>query len=95
MTYDDWKTETPEDEAWRKRSRVKQVSGSCDCCGEYRWLRQCWAPGGLETWACPTCRGEDPDAYDDEPRGRDPDDARDDWLERQAEERAHPEWNQD
>jgi hypothetical protein len=72
---------------------AKQVSGSCDCCGEYRWLRQTWV-GELETWACDPCRGVEPDAYD-EPPGIDPDRARDNWLERQAEDKLHPEWNVD
>jgi hypothetical protein len=83
MIYDDWKTETPEDEAWRKSrcDRIKQVSGECDCCGRYEWLSQCRAPGGLETWACDECRGVEPDACDDEPQAIDPDDARDRWLD--------------
>jgi hypothetical protein len=90
MTYDEWKLETPEDERAR-RTGIKQVSGECDGCGKYRWLSQTWV-GNLETWACDECRGIEPDAYDN---GPDPDDARDAWLERQAEDRAHPEWNED
>jgi protein-arginine kinase activator protein McsA len=31
MTYDDWKTETPEDEADRRRGRIV-----CECCDERR-----------------------------------------------------------
>ena len=48
--------------------------GECDCCGASpRRLTQCWAPGGLETWACEACRGcdpcegVDPGDYDDGP----------------------------
>lgn len=37
--------------------------GECDCCGRGdRHLRQMWVYGGMETWACAECRGEDPDA---------------------------------
>jgi hypothetical protein len=68
---------------------TKQVSGECDCCGEYRWLSQCWA-SEIETWACRKCQGDDEE--EDDP---DPDRARDDWLERQAEDKLHPEWNED
>jgi hypothetical protein len=33
----------------------------CDCCGKEtprRLIRQCWTACGVETWACPACRGE-------------------------------------
>lgn len=33
----------------------------CDCCGRVRLLSRCWAPGGVETFACDQCRGIEPD----------------------------------
>jgi hypothetical protein len=53
MTYDDWKLMCPDDER------------ECDCCGKRnRTLTQCWTTCGLETWACPACRGEDEEDYE-------------------------------
>jgi hypothetical protein len=45
--------------------------GYCDCCDKQRHLYRCFAPGGIETFACYECRGwdEDPDADEDEPAG--------------------------
>lgn len=94
MTYDDWKLDNADDEADRRRRRDRGPNdGECDCCGEYRALRQAWVTG-IETWACAKCSGDDEDAYD-EPPERDPDDAREEHEERRREERAHPEWNED
>ena len=70
MTYDEWKLETPEDEADRKRRRPR-IGGSCPYC--YAWG---------SNWAEPT---EDGNCYEcGEPLNeRDPDDARDDMQDRE------------
>ena len=56
--YDAWKLASPDDEPGR--------TYSCDCCGkDSRNVEQCWV-SGLETWACPACRGVDEEEpYDD------------------------------
>jgi hypothetical protein len=51
MTYDTWKTTNPDDE------RLGEPVAECDCCGKMRPLARCWAPVGVETWACDECRG--------------------------------------
>jgi hypothetical protein len=52
--YDAWKLASPDDEPGR--------TYDCDCCGRMtpsRYIEQCWTTTGLETWACPACRGEE------------------------------------
>jgi hypothetical protein len=94
MNYDDWKLDNADDEADRRRRRDGGPNyGECDACGEYRALRQAWVCG-TETWACAKCSGDEEYAYD-EPPERNPDDERDEQLEREADARAHPEWNED
>ena len=60
MTYDNWKTTNPEDEALG----VYESYADCDCCGKLRRLRQCWVYGNMETWACAECRQDDDDDSD-------------------------------
>jgi hypothetical protein len=80
MTYDDWKTETPEDEAyrlsrfWRNRSGWRDYRDADRC-----WnCRQEWKPAPDDEMRCAYC-----DEYaDDAPPERDPDDARDDRMDR-------------
>jgi hypothetical protein len=58
MSYDSWKLRSPDDD---------RRTFDCDCCGRStlrRHVQQCWTDSGLETWACPACRGEQPE--DDE-----------------------------
>jgi hypothetical protein len=59
MSYDSWKLMSPDD----------RRTYDCDCCGRStlrHHVQQCWTPSGLETWACPECRGEQSEDYDDE-----------------------------
>lgn len=57
--YDAWKLASPDDEPGK--------TYSCDCCGKSVLnVEQCWAPGGLETWACVECRGDAGEHEDDE-----------------------------
>jgi hypothetical protein len=81
MTYDEWKLETPEDEAlrlsrfWRNRSgwRAYRDADRCWKCGHD------WKPDADDDLRCSYC-----EAYaDDEPAERDPDDARDDRIDRE------------
>jgi hypothetical protein len=39
---------------------TKQISGPCDKCGEYRWLRATWIEDD-EVWHCDECLGIEPD----------------------------------
>lgn len=58
MTYDDWKLMSPDEE---------HRTYDCDCYGKAtpsRYIRLCWA-FGTETFACPACRGINPEDYDD------------------------------
>jgi hypothetical protein len=41
---------------------VRKSTYDCDVCGKpSRDVEQCWTTTGLETWACPACRGEEPE----------------------------------
>ena len=49
------------------RRAITGGSFDCDCCGRptpRHHVQQCWTPSGLEAWACPECRGEEPEDYD-------------------------------
>jgi len=62
-SYDTWKTASPDDE---------RRTYDCDCCGAAtpaRLIRQCTSTTGIETFACPACRGEEPYEYDEEFNG--------------------------
>jgi hypothetical protein len=60
-SYDSWKTTEPD-----TGGDGADVYADCDCCGKRRPVSRCWAPGGLETWACDECQGIDPADYDTE-----------------------------
>jgi hypothetical protein len=50
-SYDAWKLASPDDE---------RRDYDCDVCGKpSRDVEQCWTTTGLETWACPACRGDE------------------------------------
>jgi len=49
---------------------MKAGFGDCDCCSRRaKMLTQCWAAGGVETWACAACRGVDDDEEETLPDG--------------------------
>jgi hypothetical protein len=54
MTYDDWKLETPEDEAYRKMGKIR-----CEDCDERRATNACEAnhrgPYHHTYWLCEPC----------------------------------------
>ena len=86
MTYDDWKLETPEDEAERKGIRTPMFGWRgppkvCPNCGHD------WQADDEREDLCATC-GIDPtiDAHGE----RDPDDARDDWEDNRHDGESDP-----
>jgi hypothetical protein len=41
----------------------------CDCCGALTpicLIQRCWTTTGIETFACPACRGEEEEPYEDD-----------------------------
>jgi hypothetical protein len=58
--YDAWKTASPDDE---------RRTYDCDVCGAStprRFIRLCWTTTDIETFACPTCRGDEEELYEDD-----------------------------
>jgi hypothetical protein len=73
MTYDEWKLETPEDESRRRGWRDYRDAERCWKC------RNDWKPDADDELRCAYC-----EAYaDDEPAEPDPDDARDERMDRE------------
>ena len=81
MTYDEWKLETPEDEEARKSRFWRNRSGWRD----YRDAERCWNcrndwhPVEGDELMCADCGAD----AQDQPAERDPDDARDEAIDRE------------
>ena len=81
MTYDEWKLETPEDEEARHARISRNRSGWRD----YRDADRCWnckrewQPSKSDDMRCAYCD----EHVCDEPYERDPDDARDEAMDRE------------
>lgn len=74
MTYDEWKLETPEDEARRRGWRDYRDAERCWNC------KRDWKADNDDEMQCAYCG-----AYaDDQPAERDPDDARDERQDRMS-----------
>ena len=56
---EDARVEAKYGEAFETEMDAEDRLSECDCCGKMKYgCEDCIAPGGMDTHACPECRGE-------------------------------------